>query len=86
MKRLPVFLPLSCVVLFVAFIGATRPASGDGASPPGRPETGSAAPDKLVYADFEAAKDNRPVSSRGGPVQLFSYHESTPCRFKGAGA
>jgi hypothetical protein len=31
--------------------------------------------DKLVYADFENPKDNRPVSNRGGMVQLFSYQE-----------
>ena len=30
---------------------------------------------KLVYADFETMKDNRPVSSRGGFVQLTSYQE-----------
>jgi len=43
--------------------------------------------DKLVYADFETVKDNRPVSSRGGPVQMFSYQENSanPSRFKGAG-
>lgn len=45
--------------------------------------------DKFVYADFEEAKDNRPVSSHGGLVQLVSYQEnaSSPARFKGlAGA
>ena len=43
--------------------------------------------DKLVYADFETIKDNRPVSNRGGLVQLFSYQENAanPSRFKGAG-
>src|SRR5262245_30366275 len=42
-------------------------------------------PEKLVYADFETAKDNRPVSSRGGLVMLFSYQErpTLPSRFKG---
>ena len=30
---------------------------------------------KLVYADFETMKDNRPVSNRGGFVQLTSYQE-----------
>jgi hypothetical protein len=41
--------------------------------------------DKLVYADFETAKDNRPVSSRGGLVQLFAYQEraTMPSRYKG---
>jgi hypothetical protein len=42
-------------------------------------------PDKLLYADFEAAKDNRPVSNRGGLVQLFAYQErpTMPSRYKG---
>jgi hypothetical protein len=42
-------------------------------------------PEKLVYADFEVAKDNRPVSNRGGLVQLFSYQErpTMPSRYKG---
>lgn len=41
--------------------------------------------DKLVYADFETMKDNRPVSSHGGLVQLFSYQENAanPARHKG---
>jgi hypothetical protein len=41
--------------------------------------------DKLVYADFETVKDNRPVSSRGGSVQLYKYEESPSnmVRFKG---
>jgi hypothetical protein len=41
--------------------------------------------EKLVYADFETAKDNRPVSNRGGLVQLFSYQErpTMPSRYKG---
>ena len=39
--------------------------------------------DRLVYADFETIKENRPVSSRGGLVQLFSYQENaaSPARF-----
>ena len=41
--------------------------------------------DKLVYADFEAPKDKRPVSSRGGLVRLFGYQErpTMQSRFKG---
>ncbi|MFL6208542.1 MAG: hypothetical protein ACJ74W_06800 [Pyrinomonadaceae bacterium] len=45
--------------------------------------------DKLVYADFETLQDNRPVSNRGGLVQLVSYQESpsNQSRYKGlAGA
>ena len=42
--------------------------------------------DKFIYADFETTKDNRPVSNRGGLVQLFTYQENAanPSRFKGA--
>lgn len=41
---------------------------------------------KLVYADFEKVENGRPVSSRGGMIQLYAYeedhvHKST---FKGA--
>jgi len=36
--------------------------------------------DKLVYADFETMKDNRPSSSRGGWVQMLSYEESPTMR------
>ena len=47
--------------------------------------TGSQEADKLIYADFETAKDNRPVSNRGGLVMLFSYQErqTMPSRYKG---
>jgi hypothetical protein len=43
--------------------------------------------DKVIYADFETIKENRPVSNRGGLVQMFSYQENAanPSRFKGAG-
>jgi hypothetical protein len=30
----------------------------------------------LVYADFEKTENNRPVSARGGLIQLFAYQES----------
>jgi len=32
--------------------------------------------DRLVYADFEKMENNRPVSSRGGLIQLYAYEES----------
>jgi hypothetical protein len=40
---------------------------------------------KYVYADFESEKDGRPLSSRGGLVQIIHYqeHDSSPARFKG---
>lgn len=41
--------------------------------------------DRLVYADFEQVQDGRPVTSRGGAIQLFGYSENThrPPVFKG---
>ena len=48
---------------------------------------GSAQSDKrLVYADFEQVVEGRPVSARGGSVQLFGYSENPtrPPVFKGA--
>src|SRR5260370_4788281 len=45
----------------------------------------SQASDQLVYADFEKMQDNRPVSARGGYVQLFGGQQNpgTPAKFKG---
>jgi hypothetical protein len=42
-------------------------------------------PDKFVYADFENQTDSRPVSKRGGLIQLVSYQENETLRssFKG---
>lgn len=41
--------------------------------------------DKLVYADFERMENDRPVSARGGLIQLYGYEESRTHRstFKG---
>jgi hypothetical protein len=46
----------------------------------------AASADKLVYADFERVENGRPVSTRGGLIEIWSYeedkvHKST---FKGA--
>ena len=40
---------------------------------------------QLVYADFDKMQDNRPVSARGGYVQLFGGQQNpgTPAKFKG---
>lgn len=49
--------------------------------------TQAQSPNRLVYADFESvADDGRPVSSRGGHMQLFGYSENPtrPPVFKGA--
>jgi hypothetical protein len=45
----------------------------------------SKASEQLVYADFEKMQDNRPVSVRGGYVQLYGGQQNpgTPAKFKG---
>jgi hypothetical protein len=40
------------------------------------PAAAPAAKDALVYADFEKIENNRPVSTRGGLIQLYGYQES----------
>jgi hypothetical protein len=44
------------------------------------------AADQLVYADFEKVENGRPVSARGGLIQMFGYEESKvhKAEFKGA--
>lgn len=37
---------------------------------------GAANPNRLVFADFERVENNRPVTTRGGLIQLFGYEES----------
>ena len=49
------------------------------ALPQGQQPTPAARPDEskaLVYADFEKMENDRPVSARGGLIQLFGYEES----------
>ena len=48
------------------------------ALPQGQPPAPAAGADlnRLVYADFEKMENNRPVSARGGLIQLFAYEES----------
>jgi hypothetical protein len=89
MKFAKVFFALCCFSLLAAFAGAAdRPPAY--ATTPIRSESLPAAvaqdADKMVYADFQAMKGNRPVSNRGGLVQLFSYQErsTVPSHFKGA--
>ena len=41
--------------------------------------------DKLVYADFESAPSTRPVSSRGGRVQIFGYEQNPTLKSKWKG-
>ncbi len=43
-----------------------------------RPDAAQASADgkTLLYADFEKLENNRPVSARGGLIQMFAYEES----------
>lgn len=73
MKRATPLLAFLSAALLLSVAAATRPSlasqSDDG--------------DRFVYADFETADGKRPVSRRGGLVQIVSYQETTPSRFKG---
>src|SRR5215216_839744 len=88
MKFAQAFLSLCSCSLLAAFSGAADRPPGDSAATV-RPESFPAAvaqdADKLVYADFQVVKENRPTSNRGGLVQLFSYQErpTVPSHFKG---
>ena len=74
MTKAAASLALLCALLF-------PPAGlGPGVAPRARAQSSG---DQLVYADFETAQDARPVSNRGGFVQLTSYQETTPSKFKG---
>ena len=75
MKRPATFFAFVCALLIAAATGTEQLAQSPQAAQPGG--------DKFVYADFESVQDNRPVSSRGGFVQLISYQESTPSKMKG---
>jgi len=76
MKRPAIFFAFVCALLIAAATGPEQLAQSPPAAQPGG--------DRFVYADFESVQDNRPVSSRGGFVQLISYQESTPSKMKGA--
>jgi hypothetical protein len=49
------------------------------------PRVAAQSADKLLYADFDKLQDNRPVSARGGYVQIFggSENSSNPAKFTG---
>jgi hypothetical protein len=52
---------------------------------PVAPQGAGAGSNTLVYADFEKMEGNRPVSARGGMIQMYAYQESDPHKstFKG---
>jgi hypothetical protein len=78
MKRLVISAGLG-----VLWLAATAPpgvharergqARDEQAAPSSQPAADSS---KLVYADFEKVESDRPVSARGGLIQLFAYQES----------
>jgi hypothetical protein len=78
MKRPATLYVFLCALLVVAAVEAGPQPLAQSSAP-----TAQSDGDQLVYADFENAQDKRPLSKRGGVVQLVSYQESTPSRFKG---
>jgi hypothetical protein len=75
--KLPQLSPmLCCFLLSASFTGLSAVSVREAAQ----------GADKFIYADFETIGDNRPVSNRGGLVQLFGYQENAanPSHFKGA--
>lgn len=81
MKLLALSLLFSCFSLSALFTGGTTtPISA------ALVREAAQGADKFIYADFETTKENRPVSNRGGLVQLFGYQENAinPSRFKGS--
>jgi hypothetical protein len=87
MKLERLLLPVCGFLLLASFIGSTAESHMKKSSA-SQPVTSTQDGDKLVYADFETVKDNRPVSSRGGYVQLFGYqqHDTSRSKFKGLDA
>lgn len=92
MKPSRTLMILSCFVSIALFASNTRGSLEADATPLPAPtpagsafQEGNKEVDRLVYADFETAHGARPVSSRGGKVQLFSYEErpTMPSRYKG---
>src|SRR5262245_6576239 len=92
MKPSRTLMILSCFASIALFASNTRGSLGADATP--TPATtpawsafqeGNNEVDRLVYADFETAPGARPVSSRGGHVQMFSYQErpTMSSRYKG---
>jgi hypothetical protein len=85
MKRPATLYAFLCALLVVvASEAGTKPlAQSSASSPQASPQAAQPGGEQLIYADFENAQDKRPLSKRGGLVQLISYQESTPSRFKG---
>jgi hypothetical protein len=54
-----------CALFGLVWLSARMPAAQPGADST-----------TLLYADFEKMEDNRPVSARGGVIQIYGYEES----------
>lgn len=74
MKRPATFFALLCALLVWGLSADGSKQLAQSAQPGG---------DRVVYADFESMQGERPVSSRGGSIQLISYQESNPAKMKG---
>ena len=77
MKTLPSFLAFFVLALPVIFFPGAAHSSANFAAPQ--------ASGQLVYADFEKMQNNRPVSARGGWIQLLNNQENpgNPAKFTG---
>lgn len=73
-------------LLLTVITSLLMPLGGGAARPSVSGQEAQTAENKLVYADFETVQGDRPVSSRGGFMQLIAYQESParPSRVKGA--
>lgn len=76
---------ICALFLCAAFAHGPRSAAQSTSPATQTPAQAAAQPagDQFVYADFENIQEKRPLSNRGGLVQIVSYQESTPSRFKG---
>ena len=90
MKLTKTLLLLLPIFALASLAGSAAPEAGGGAAAAPPPQEAKPADaGRYVYADFETEKDGRPVSNRGGIVQLISYqeHDTAPAKYKGlAGA
>ena len=64
------------VGLCVSLVGLWLASTGVSARPAEEPRQADASAKTLLYADFERTENNRPVSARGGLIQMFAYEES----------
>jgi hypothetical protein len=85
MQRPTYFFAFVCLLLLAAMSTLAPRQRARSAAPTRQssPQAGPAGGEQFVYADFETAQEKRPISKRGGHVQLVSYQETTPSRFKG---